>query len=190
MLGKNYVTAVPAALGSMVCAVAVAFVAMSFAPVMADDGTGFDTDGSGDAMMLFIGDNPYKDHRDFVEDNGTAGCVGCHDLMGIGYTNDFAPGCLTCHGVKWDDAVFDPAMVTRSAGVLSMASFGIADNPQKQHRDYVEENGVAECVDCHALNAGGYENAPGFPGPGCLSCHGVKWDDDDDDDDKSDDDSS
>jgi len=211
MSGKKFLTAVPSALGSVICAVAVAFLATSFTPAIADDddnsgGTGFDPTGRGNPFMPWAGDNAYKNHRDYAEEvDVQSECGFCHDPNGVGYTLDSGdsggfldgPGCLTCHGRKWDSATASGRILSQGTQIMNSVLFGdpfFWTNPQKQHRDYVEDNGVSSCgPGCHSLTEGGKPDSSTFEGQGCLSCHGVKWDDGDghgDDDSRSGDDDS
>ena len=45
-------------------------------------------------------------------------------------------------------------------------------NPTSQHPDYVEDNGIAECLSCHSIDSADI----GTP-TSCLNCHGVEWSD-------------
>ncbi|MDH3432111.1 MAG: hypothetical protein OEQ14_19105 [Gammaproteobacteria bacterium] len=167
-------------LHTLIVTLAVACIGIA-GPAAADDGTGFDTDGTWDFLMAYFGDDPYKDHQDFVEDNGPETCFSCHELNGIGYTNGFAPGCLTCHEPQWEEEDYAHLPAVRSFWVMFHdAIFGADSWPVEDHPDYVEDNGTGQCSACHSLDAGGYGNPPGLPGPGCLSCHDVEWDDDED----------
>ncbi len=179
-----------ARLGAIILGAALSLAASS-GPAIADsdgdsDGTGFDPgDARSAGIMPWSMGNAYKTHRDYAEDNGVDSCIGCHDLGGVGYVDSFAPGCLSCHGEKWDGG--PPFDRTLSDGTMDMNAALFGDpfawmNPQKNHRDYVEEVGTANCEGCHILLVGGKDSPDTFAAPGCLSCHGVKWDDDDYDD--------
>ena len=187
-------------LGAVILGAALSLATLS-GPALADsDGTGFDPTGRGNALMEpWAMGNAYKNHRDYAEDRDVEKeCGGCHDIYSMGYAQvgvedvigsrgGFAPGCLSCHGKKWDRGSSQPANVAPGEQVMN-SIYGWT-NAQKQHRDFVEDNGVDSCRGCHMtvidgnvveLAYGGKANSSTYTAPGCLSCHGVKWDDGDD----------
>jgi hypothetical protein len=46
------------------------------------------------------------------------------------------------------------------------------NNPSSQHPDYVDENGVSECLSCHSIDQADTGSATS-----CYNCHGQEWDD-------------
>ena len=170
--------------------------------VASEDGTGFDpgdTRGGLALMNLVLGTDwmdAREEHQDYVEDYGIGNCEGCHVVEAVGYVEDFAPGCLTCHEPEfcgtpgtYDLAVCkdedDLSGVALSEGTKLM-NFALGVDFviwAEDHQDLVEETGVAACEGCHDLNVGGKPSQSTYDGQGCLSCHGREWDDDDYDDD-------
>ncbi len=171
-----------------------------------EEGTGFDpgdTRGGLALMNMALGTNwmdAREEHQDYVEDFGIFGCEGCHVIEAVGYVDDFAPGCLTCHepefcgtpgtmglGVCQDEN--DLSGVQLSPGTGEMNDFLGVDFIiwAEDHQDLVDDMGVGMCADCHDLNSGGKPSASTFDAQGCLSCHGREWDDEKDDDEKNDD---
>jgi hypothetical protein len=132
------------------------------------------------------GGNPPADHTD--EEEGafhkpgknrpySNGCTDCH---GSDLTGGFGPSCFACHGREWDE---------HDAGNPPPANhpFGWTD-PVERHEDYVEDNGVGDCIACHSID-------PADQGQplSCFNCHGQEWynhngDDDGDDGDDGDED--
>ena len=173
-----------------------------------EEGTGFDPGDTRRGLVMMnniLGTNwtdSREDHQDYVETNGIDNCQGCHDVEGVGYVNNFAPGCLTCHeaefcGTPGASAVAicynkDISNVQLSAGTVLMNRVVGVDFTiwAEDHEDLVESEGVESCIGCHDLDSGGKASASTFDGQGCLSCHGREWDDgrDDDDGDHHDDD--
>ena len=49
------------------------------------------------------------------------------------------------------------------------------DNPIKQHRKFVKENGPSVCLACHSIDPStkGQQSTP--VGPSCWNCHKSKW---------------
>jgi hypothetical protein len=192
MVIRKLISSFAAILASTLCA-ALVMMATSITPVMADsDGTGLDPTGRGDALMPWARGNAYKNHRDYAERvNVDAECGGCHaPILGVGY-NSFAPGCLTCHGVKWDDdhrSNYARGTLSPGTELMNVVLFGDPDawpNPQKNHRDYAERVDVsAKCGGCHSLTEGGKPFPDTNSAPGCFTCHGKKWDDRDGDRDR------
>jgi hypothetical protein len=156
-----------------------------------DDGTGFDpgdTRGWQETHRLDFGwtGTQLESHPDYVEDFGFDACIGCHVLEGEGYVNEFAPGCLSCHGAEWDeDELLAIAPVLSDGAALHTSMFGWLD-PRKQHQDFVDRQGVSDCTGCHGLDGsedlewGGKQSQSSFDAPGCLTCHGKEWDGRDD----------
>lgn len=159
-----------------------------------EDGTGFDpgdTRGGLALMNQALGTSwtdSRQDHPDYVEDFGIDGCVDCHLPDGAGYFDDFAPGCVTCHGPEFCETSGSEGLVIceddednfvaeLSPGTILMNDVLGVDwpDPQEDHRDFVEEMGVEQCVGCHALQMGGKPSASTFDGQGCLSCHGPEF---------------
>ncbi len=193
------------AAGVVGAALIIGFAGFSMAH---EEGTGFDpgdTRGGLALMNLVLGTDwmdAREEHQDFVEDFGVFGCEGCHVIEAVGYVDDFAPGCLTCHepefcgtpGSSWlrvCEDENDVSGVELSEGTKLMnAVLGVDFTIwAEDHQDLVERTGVTACAGCHDLNSGGKPSANTFDGQGCLSCHGREWDDDDDkDDDEKDDD--
>ncbi len=170
-----------------------------------EEGTGFDpgdTRGGLALMNLALGTdwmNAREEHQDYVEDFGIFDCESCHMVEAVGYVNNVAPGCLTCHEPEFcgtpgtrDLAVCkdedDLSNVVISAGtqIMNMALGVDFTIWAEDHQDLVEDTGVAACAGCHDLNSGGKLSANTFDAQGCLSCHDRKWDDDDDEDDEDD----
>ncbi len=192
-------------LGAGVVGVALVLGSASFSTAD-EEGTGFDPGDTRGGLFLMnsaLGTNwtdSREDHQDYVEENGIVGCGGCHDVEGVGYVNNFAPGCLTCHeaefcgtpGASQYDICYnkDLSNVELSAGTeLMNAVLGVDIKIwAEEHEDLVESMGVDSCKGCHDLESGGKASAFTFDGQGCLSCHGREWEDDRDDDDRDDDD--
>ena len=171
-----------------------------------EEGTGFDPGDSRGGLAIMntvLGTswtNTREDHQDYVEKNGILKCQGCHDVEGVGYFGDFAPGCLTCHEAEFcgtpgssDVTVCynkDLSNVALSAGTQMMNTVLGVDVKiwAEKHEDLVESMGVESCAGCHDLNSGGKPSANTYDAQGCLSCHGREWDDGDRDDGDRDDD--
>ncbi len=171
-----------------------------------EEGTGFDpgdTRGGLADMNWFLGTNwtdAREEHQDYVETNGIFDCQGCHVVEAVGYVDNYAPGCLTCHEAEFcgtpGASAFaicynkDLSNVELSAGTVLMNRVVGVDFKiwAEDHEDLVESMGVESCMGCHDLESGGKASASTFDGQGCLSCHGREWEDDRDDDDRDDDD--
>lgn len=186
------------AAGVVGAALLLGFAGLSMAH---EEGTGLDPGDTrgGLAMMNWVLGTDWKDareeHQDYVEDFGIFDCEGCHVVEAVGYVDDYAPGCLTCHEPEFcgtpgtselrvckDED--DLSGVQLSVGTQDMNDFlGVNFTIwAEDHQDLVEDTGVDACTDCHDLNSGGkLFSASTFDAPGCLSCHDREWDDDRDD---------
>ncbi len=193
MLGKKLVSACTAAVFSALLAMAVVMTT-SFTPTLAD-GPAFcpddskSDDGSGSkasnrecsGLMDTIPvcgqlGNAFETHRDCVEDFSqadwdAAGCGSCHSLDRP-VPGEFAPSCQTCHGKKWDFGDDDKSGDDKSGDRMVNHPFPFGNpwtDPEKQHRDYAEDVGVAECVGCHEFQS--RDRNPFTGAPGCAYCH-------------------
>ncbi|MCU7917532.1 MAG: hypothetical protein KZQ95_04150 [Candidatus Thiodiazotropha sp. (ex Epidulcina cf. delphinae)] len=104
--------------------------------------------------------NPEKSHDDYVDDNGVSECLSCHSIDTADRNSPLS--CYSCHGKEWDDP---------NTGGGFIHPFGWS-NPEKSHDDYVDDNGVSECLSCHSIDTAD-RNSP----LSCYSCHGKEWDD-------------
>ncbi len=175
----------------MICSCAAALLlAASLGTAWADSDGDSDSGGTGLALgrqqhSFFGWNDPYRDHRDYVEDFGIGDCVGCHVPGLEGYSGmgePGRPGCMTCHGNEWGGGGGggDSDSGGGDAEELSLGNelhgFLGWSRPFRDHRDYAEDNGVQVCIGCHVLEVGGKESPSTFDPPGCLSCHGREWD--------------
>ena len=65
---------------------------------LAGTGTGGGSTGGGTSHP-FGWTNPQSSHRDYVDSNGTAGCVSCHSIDQA--SKGQAMSCFKCHGDEW-----------------------------------------------------------------------------------------
>lgn len=74
----------------------------AIATSLAVTGTGGGTTGGTSTGHPSNWTNPESSHRNYVEDNGTAGCVSCHS---IDQSSKGQPrSCYNCHGNEWGDS--------------------------------------------------------------------------------------
>ncbi|MCU7926769.1 MAG: hypothetical protein KZQ97_10035, partial [Candidatus Thiodiazotropha sp. (ex Dulcina madagascariensis)] len=141
------------------------------APEICDDG--IDNDGNGlvdtaDANAVgCVANCTDQDGDRYSIEGGSCGPIDCDD-------NNIAinPGVSEI----CDDGVDNNcnARVDASDGACAVGfthPFGWS-NPEKSHDDYVDDNGVSECLSCHSIDTAD-RNSP----LSCYSCHGKEWDD-------------
>jgi mono/diheme cytochrome c family protein len=124
--------------------------------------------------------------------NGTtlyaSDCAGCHGALAssskLGATvariqsaisgNTGGMGALSSLDAASIQAIATALAGTGSTGTGSTGGstghpFGWT-NPKSSHPNYVEQNGVANCVSCHSID----QSSKGQP-MSCFNCHGDKW---------------
>jgi hypothetical protein len=105
--------------------------------------------------------NPERQHPDYVDDNGVSECLSCHTIDTADRNSSMS--CYSCHGKEWEDP--DNGDDNNS----DSHPFGWS-NPERQHPDYVDENGVSDCLSCHTIDTADRNSSMS-----CYSCHGKEW---------------
>ncbi|MCU7904484.1 MAG: putative metal-binding motif-containing protein [Candidatus Thiodiazotropha sp. (ex Epidulcina cf. delphinae)] len=124
------------------------------------------TGGNGNTGFThpFGWDDPEKQHRDYVGDNGVSDCLSCHSIDTADQNSPMS--CYSCHGQEWDD----PNTGGNGGGNNGFIHpFGWLD-PEDSHPDYVNDNGVSDCLSCHSTDTADRDSSMS-----CYSCHGQEW---------------
>jgi mono/diheme cytochrome c family protein len=108
-------------------------------------------------------------------------CIGCHNVgqggtMDLSGKGDAAYGNITSghQGISMTDpqanAVADYLDTLTPASDPAVFVHPYFSDAERNHRNYVNDNGTNNCVSCHAADLRGSGQAPS-----CYSCHGQKW---------------
>jgi len=129
-----------------------------------DDNAGGGNGGGNAFTHPFGWTNPTASHQNYVSQNGVDECTSCHSTDPA--DRGSATSCYNCHGQLWDNN----AGGGNGGGGGFTHPFGWT-NPTRSHQDFVDENGVGECLSCHSIDPADKGSATS-----CYNCHGQEWD--------------